>query len=209
MSAKLIGDIASGVVIPISAARTNVSPQRTATRQAALTASAIPLPADVQRRIASKRYEQTRAVIAAEKLIASNGAARILVLTGDVGTGKTFAAACAAASVAPGSASYVEAIALPRVAFPGLRETAPTFRGHGLWVLDDLGTEATNDRFAEALFVFINARHAYGKTIITTNVRAADMRKRYSARVIDRLRSAAVVVECRGASMREDIGGGL
>lgn len=74
-----------------------------------------------------------------------------------------------------------------------------------LVVLDDLGTERSDDpRFSEALFRLVDERQdqARFRTLITTNLKRADIRPRYGDRIADRLNHIGKAVEIRGESMR-------
>lgn len=75
----------------------------------------------------------------------------------------------------------------------------------GLIVLDDLGSEYIDQKgwMHQALDAFIDERYSeYRPTLITTNLSAADFRKRYSERICDRLREGGAFFEFSGGSLR-------
>jgi DNA replication protein DnaC len=102
----------------------------------------------------------------------------------------------------------VRALLLGRRADPWKQDLAagvqPLNFGAELLVLDDLGTERPDDaRFAEGLFRLIDERQDQDhRTLITTNLRRADIRPRYGDRIADRLNHIGRAVEIKGASMR-------
>lgn len=58
----------------------------------------------------------------------------------------------------------------------------------GLLVIDDLGTEKLTEWVEEQLYYVINGRYnAMLPTVITTNLRLADIMQRYGARIVSRL----------------------
>jgi DNA replication protein DnaC len=115
-----------------------------------------------------------------------------LVLSGGTGTGKTVAAAYAAAEL---GGMYVSAPELrplfTRSAWDrgADRDRAEALMTTRLLVIDDLGTEVDEpEKFASELFKVLNARQRL-RTIVTTNLspeRLLDP-KRYTDRVVDRL----------------------
>lgn len=174
-------------------------------RRTALISSEIPLSPGIRQAIASGNFEETRAVSAALAFVA-HPRRKFLFLSGNVGVGKTFAAACAIAEA--GSGRFTRATGLVRELHPqGFREHRPELRTAALWVVDDLGTEdSAAAKWRESWFDFVDVRQFYGKTIVTTNLSPAELRLRYDERVTDRLRQCATIVLCSGASMRRGDG---
>lgn len=77
-------------------------------------------------------------------------------------------------------------------------------RNVGLLVLDDFGAEYPSGWVLNKVDAIITARYNNLKPIvITTNLRPDEMKERYVARVIDRLRSAYVMVIAEGESLRD------
>ena len=73
-----------------------------------------------------------------------------------------------------------------------------------LIVLDDLGTEVGREGFEADLDFIIGRREANRcPTIITTNLSWENLKSRYSARIIDRLRGWGRIHEIRGRSLRQ------
>ena len=166
----------------------------------------------------------TDALLAVRSFLESR--ARVLVLCGGVGTGKSIAAAEAfvapirkvlAQRVAVGDhewekrvtvvgGTWVSAPKLPRAVDPWRYELdaghEPIDPSRGVSVLDDLGTEGDGQRFQEALATYIDARMNAPKTIITTNLAKKDIRGRYGDRIADRLNHVGACVELKGTSMR-------
>jgi DNA replication protein DnaC len=178
-------------------------------------------PLELREGVAQRVYrgdlQDTRALQAARRW-AESMEPPILVLCGDPGTGKTVAAAWAALNVTIRNVAgcryctaIVHAPELARRMDPWGDEAAnverldPRYRG--LIVLDDLGCEMPTDRWQEQFQRFINARQAFGRTVITTNLNKADIRPRYGDRVADRLNDTAAAVELTGQSLRSPRGG--
>lgn len=121
-----------------------------------------------------------------------------LLLSGDTGLGKTFLSACIAKSVAEQGywVVYESAVHLfermERAKFSGdgdaVRETEK-YTACDLLILDDLGTEMGGQFVTTALYTLVNDRLLSGKaTIISTNLTAEDMERRYSPQILSRLR---------------------
>jgi DNA replication protein DnaC len=72
-------------------------------------------------------------------------------------------------------------------------------------VVDDIGSEYLDGKgwFLQAFDAFIDARYCeYRPTLITTNLSAEDFKRRYSGRVVDRIREGGSYYEFKGESMR-------
>ena len=167
--------------------------------------------------------QPTQALMSVRAFLRSE--AKILVLCGGVGTGKSIAAA--ELFVAPIRESVAAEVHNPRdwesrvytvrgswLTAHGLARAIDPWRhergdGHepidpsaGVSVLDDLGTEGDAVRFHEAFATYVDARMSASKTVITTNLAKADIRKRYGDRIADRLNHVGACVELKGQSMR-------
>ena len=121
-----------------------------------------------------------------------------LLLTGQVGTGKTFLSNCIARELLNRSYSVLYLSAgqlfdiLARQAFDRKGEPADDTAGQifscDLLIIDDLGTELTSAFVSSRLFTCINERILRGKsTLISTNLGMNDMLRIYSERVTSRL----------------------
>ena len=143
---------------------------------------------------------ETDALATARAWLAGDRA--ILVLAGGKGVGKTTAASWIA-SQSPG-ASFLDAWRLMRVdtydeATMSRLERCP------LLVLDDMGGEYADAKGKLASLVdgLVNARYAdMRRTVVTTNLPAAQFKARYGERVADRIREVGVFVELKGESLR-------
>lgn len=75
--------------------------------------------------------------------------------------------------------------------------------GCDLLVIDDLGTEVTNNFVASQLFALINERDLGQKsTIISTNLSLPELRERYSDRIFSRITSNYTVRKLTGPDIR-------
>lgn len=152
------------------------------------------------------RLDETVGIRAVDRWLSSPSEAPCLVLLGGTGSGKTISALHAIRRLR--AARFVRAPELGGAVRPtfderklGQRELDP--RRVKLLVLDDLGAEQLTPRFAEALFLTIDARQEVSRrTIITSNLNREDFRGRYDSRVIDRLNAIARVVSLGGDSLR-------
>lgn len=145
-----------------------------------------------------------------DEMIAKNQG---LLFTGDVGTGKTYAAACIA--------NYLLDRCVPVVmtSFVKILEQAQNFRGDEeeryirrmnsakLLVIDDLGAERSTDFALEKVYNIIDSRYrASLPMILTTNLTLKEMKEatdiRYS-RIYDRIFEACYPMEFTGPSWRK------
>lgn len=149
--------------------------------------------------------------------------ATLLVLAGDVGTGKSLAAAWAlwdrlvmstpknpwGQKIAPDVRLWIAAPHLARLT-AWSDEVAECERSP-LLVLDDLGEEEASPKSIAILSSLITTRMANGlPTIITTNLDQKTFRDRYGERIIDRIRQSGLDengkskwwVRCTGPSLR-------
>ena len=170
--------------------------------------------------------DDTAAVRAVKAFPASNKC--FLVLAGQVGCGKSVAAAWAlknakrkeTASVSewewePVTFERLDAhkgmyITAAQLAFVDMysdegREVLSNVATVPWLVLDELGSEQkdTKGRWMERLEHVLGTRYAEcRKTVITTNLTSAALGERYEARIRDRLRDAAEFVSCGEKSLR-------
>lgn len=143
--------------------------------------------------------DETKMSIQAISAFEGRGA---LVLSGDVGRGKTVAAAWWSIRQ-PVAVTFVRAATLAR-----------TSRYSGTWeqwmkaralCIDDLGAEFADVKgsFAVDLDELIDTFYASQRTlIVTTNCKAGIFKQRYGARVLDRLSESGKWVNVTGESMR-------
>lgn len=144
-----------------------------------------------------------------EMLVKNQG----LLFTGNVGVGKTFAAACIA--------NYLLDHCIPVVmtSFVKILELAQGFRGDEeeryirrmntakLLIIDDLGAERSTDFALEKVYNIIDSRYRAGlPMILTTNLTLAEMKEatdiRYS-RIYDRIFEVCYPMEFTGPSWRK------
>ncbi len=139
-----------------------------------------------------------------------------LLFRGGTGLGKTFLSACIAREVAQQGFSVVydtavsvltafEAQRFPREGADPAQADAQVRRlmECDLLILDDLGTEMLTDFSRSALYTLINGRLLTGKrTVISTNLTAAQMEKRYSPQVMSRLEGEYQVLPFVGSDIR-------
>ncbi|HWP52014.1 MAG TPA: ATP-binding protein [Clostridia bacterium] len=135
------------------------------------------------------------------------------MFTGEVGSGKTFAAACVAnALIDRGIPVWMRS--LPRL-LADLQnrweksELLGELAACSLLILDDLGSERCSDYALEQLFLVIDTRYRAGKPlIITTNLTAEELKHpadlRYE-RIYDRIAELCVAVVAPGHSRREEV----
>lgn len=139
---------------------------------------------------------------------------RNLFFYGTVGTGKSFLSCCVAKELMDRGHSviYFGAAAL----FDLLSSVYFTVKNRqdkqsiysdlyqcDLLILDDLGTELTNQFTASQLFSLLNERHLGKKsTLISTNFSLAELRDRYSDRIFSRITSNFDICRLAGEDIR-------
>lgn len=121
-----------------------------------------------------------------------------LLFSGDTGLGKTFLSACIASVVVDRgySVAYESAVHLfdlmERARFAGDEAAileSQRLMDCDLLIVDDLGTEMAGQFVTTALYTLINDRILKKKaTVISTNLTAEEMEKRYSTQILSRLR---------------------
>ena len=137
-----------------------------------------------------------------------------LLLTGPVGTGKTFAAVAAVRPIVFDHGRLVEfwpVVELldalrPGGELAGWRQLATV----AALILDDIGAERTTDWTDEQLYALVNRRWLNElPTICTTNLSPADLCPAVGDRMFSRLaRSGALAIEMSGEDRRKKFRGG-
>lgn len=139
---------------------------------------------------------------------------RNLFFYGTVGTGKSFLSGCIAKELleAGNSVIYFSAAGL----FEALFQLSFDYRNkeelHGIYdglyqcdllIIDDLGTELTNNFVTSQFFSCLNERHMRRKsTIISTNLSLEELRNRYSDRIFSRITSNYTICKLSGTDVR-------
>lgn len=167
-----------------------------------------------------RRYEQTAAVKRVLRWIEerkSKPSTWCLVLSSSKGAGKSVAAGLwmlqsGAESIryydnhgnAEEAPSWLSVSKFARL--DGYNGTFDRICDHpGPVVLDDIGSEYNDSKgwFLQAFDAFVDARYSqYRPTLITTNLSGEDFKRRYSERVVDRIREGGSYYEFDGESMR-------
>ena len=139
---------------------------------------------------------------------------RNIYLYGTVGTGKSFLSICIAKELLETGHSvlYFSAAALfDRLSMYSfdvrtkeeLRKFTDDLYGCDLLIVDDLGTELTNQFISAQLFTCLNERHIGRKpTVISTNLSLAEMQARYSDRVFSRITNDYELYKLTGSDIR-------
>ena len=135
-----------------------------------------------------------------------------LLFSGNAGLGKTFLSACIARSVADQGFSVVYEsaghlfAALEKARFEGNednRRAAAKYADCDLLIVDDLGTELPGQFVTAALYSLVNDRILAGKPmIVSTNLTAEDLSRRYSPQIASRLRGNFTRVAFLGDDIR-------
>ncbi len=135
------------------------------------------------------------------------------LFSGEVGSGKTFAAACVANALIDRRIP-VRMLSLPRLLaeLQGRWEKSALLDELAvcdLLILDDLGSERSSDYALEQLFLIVDTRYRVGKPlIVTTNLTAEELKHpadlRYE-RIYDRIAELCVTMVAPGHSRREAV----
>lgn len=137
-----------------------------------------------------------------------------LFFYGTVGCGKSFLSCCAAKELIETGRSviYFSAVGLfdflSRYSFDyknkeNLYNAFEDLYNCDLVIIDDLGTEVTNNFVTSELFSCLNERHIRKKsTIISTNLSLGELRDRYSDRIFSRITSNYEVCRLSGQDIR-------
>lgn len=137
-----------------------------------------------------------------------------LFFYGTVGTGKSFLSCCVAKELMESGHSVVYFSAsdlfdtLSKRKFASgkeesLEQSYDDLYACDLFIIDDLGTEYSNNLTATELFSLINDRHLRRKaTLISTNLSLEDFRNRYSDRIFSRITSNYELCKITGPDIR-------
>ena len=139
-----------------------------------------------------------------------------LLFRGGTGLGKTFLSACIAREVASQGYSVVYETAVDAArAFErersfredetsaGAREQLRRMTECDLLILDDLGTETLSDPVRSGLYNLVNSRlAARRRTVISTNLTAGEMARRYPPQLMSRLEGEYQVLSFVGTDIR-------
>ena len=139
-----------------------------------------------------------------------------LLFRGGTGLGKTFLSGCIAKAVSDKGFSVVyETAGEAFAAFEDRKFSRDLAQSEAaaqrvrrildceLLILDDLGTEMSTNFTHSALYSIVNSRLASGKkTIVSTNLSAAEMEQRYTPQVVSRISGEYDVVSFRGRDIR-------
>lgn len=155
------------------------------------------------------------AVAASKKFIESfDQECTNLIFYGTVGTGKSFLSSCIAAELlnAGHSVIYFSATDLfttmSNYTFRRSELDEDSVDNNDLYdcdllVIDDLGTELTNQFVCSSLFTCMNERHLRGRsTIISTNLSLSELHERYSDRVFSRAMGNFTLLKLTGPDVR-------
>lgn len=137
-----------------------------------------------------------------------------LFFYGTVGTGKSFLSNCVAKELIESGHSVIYFSAsslfdlLSKYSFDyknreDQRERYADLYQCDLLIIDDLGTEFTNQFVASQLFSLLNERHMGKKaTIISTNLSLEELQNRYSDRIFSRITSHYEICKLTGPDIR-------
>lgn len=134
-----------------------------------------------------------------------------LLIYGDTGTGKSFLSHCIARELIRMGKSvlYLTAYDLfERLADRTFRRDEEDGRSDRIFdadllIIDDLGTEMANAFVTSQFFLCVNERFLKNKsTIISTNLRLADLQERYSERTSSRIISSYRLIPLYGSDIR-------
>ncbi len=137
-----------------------------------------------------------------------------LFFYGTVGTGKSFLSGCVAKELIESGHSVIYFSAtglfdlLSKNSFDyknreELRGAYADLYQCDLLIIDDLGTELTNQFVTSQLFALLNERHMGKKaTVISTNLSLEELRNRYSDRIFSRITSNYEICKLSGQDIR-------
>jgi DNA replication protein DnaC len=139
-----------------------------------------------------------------------------LLFSGPPGTGKTFLSACVAGTVSDRGFSVVYDTAVRQLAqIEALQfgrgggdvdETVERLRMCDLLIIDDLGAEFLTPFAQAALLDLVNTRLISNKKmLISTNLRSADLRARYSPALASRLEGEFLWLDFFGEDLRQRV----
>ena len=144
-----------------------------------------------------------------------SGKSMNLFFNGATGLGKTFLSACIARVVADNGNSVVYDMAASIFAKfedakfsrsedqEDVRSEIKRYLACDLLIMDDLATEMTTSFTISALYEIINTRLINGcKTIVSSNLTLAELRRKYSEQIMSRLEGEYQVLTFRGDDIR-------
>lgn len=153
---------------------------------------------------ATDAIEECDAMKAAREWMSTGGGT--LLLAGSPGTGKTVAATWCVREVCQGGevGYFRRATEIARLSsFDSGAEEIDRLRDCALLVVDDLGSENMTGHARGLLFEILDHRHeSYLRTVITTNLKRAEIREKLGDRLIDRVIQAGKAVWLEGVSKR-------
>ncbi|MCC8105238.1 MAG: ATP-binding protein [Clostridiales bacterium] len=139
-----------------------------------------------------------------------------LLLWGDVGTGKSFAAACIANELLDRGVPVLMTNFSKILNQMGAMYSEERYRyiaslsAFDLLIIDDLGIERNTDYALEQVYAVIDERYKAGKPlIVTTNLTIGDIRNAdevFHARIYSRILELCTPVQVRGKDRRTEIG---
>lgn len=137
-----------------------------------------------------------------------------ILFQGSTGVGKTFLSNCVAKELLDKGYAvlYVSAgtlfeqisdVSMNKNQIPGSRDFYHTVNACDFLIIDDLGTELTNNFTASCLYTLINDRLLRRKaTIISTNLSLTELREHYSERIFSRLCDSSLIYNIYGEDIR-------
>lgn len=146
----------------------------------------------------------------AEKFKEMNG--KGLILFGDVGTGKSYAAACIVNELIQKRipckmTNFARIINELSSGFEGRQEYIDNFNRYDLLVIDDLAAERDTEYMSENVYNIIDARYRSGKAlIVTTNLTADELKNAEEVRkqrIYSRLLEMCMPIEVKGKDRRK------
>ena len=147
-------------------------------------------------RIIRSELKTTRAWKAVRQWASSD--ARALVLSGNVGTGKTLAAVAWAIGETVDAGRRFDVVSAPTLGellHPTSSEDVQKLNIElPCLVVDDVGTEQRTPRWVRSWMQLVDARERVGRTIYTTNLSKQALVQAYDARTLSRLQGSAIFV---------------
>lgn len=212
MSTNSIGDLLGGIlarVEPIAdtdAARIAADQRRREIQGKREGLEKAGIPARILDALASgKALRQTAALERVTAWLASDSQ-DLLVLSGGVGCGKTFAAAWACTqSRWPVFCDPLTLATIRRFEGQFNAEDLAPLANCSLLVLDDLAAEFAGEKGStlELVEALLTRRQARGlRTLVTTNAERAEFLRRYGTRIESRLRESGAFFSCGGDDLR-------
>ncbi len=135
-----------------------------------------------------------------------------LLFSGGPGLGKTFLSAAIARTVAERGCSVAYESAgqvfsdFEREKFGGAEDLTRKYLSCDLLILDDLGTELTNQFTCSALYTLLNGRIRAGlPVLVSTNLTTAEIRLRYTPQISSRLLGCCTLLLFFGDDLRQKL----